>query len=193
MATDADVDAHDKRLPGVSNPSAYDEAFGIESKTAEQNEDRTEINMTEALIEAAACEESVLSALRHLRNGNIEGAVAEFAEEFCFNDRALGLEFTGREQLREFFQKERELYPDASFRIKKILSVEEHAVVEWQMEYTIKEPFYGSTLRKAPVLVQGVSIARTREGKITDWSDYYDGLVSRRSALASYFIEWIEY
>jgi hypothetical protein len=40
--------------------------------------------------------------------------------------------------------------------------------------------------------LQGVSIVRADNGKITDWSDYYDGLTSRRTALASYFTEWVE-
>ena len=26
----------------------------------------------------------------------------------------------------------------------------------------------------------------------SDWADYYDGLVSRRTALASYFTDWVE-
>ena len=39
----------------------------------------------------------------------------------------------------------------------------------------------------------GASVVRTENGRITSWSDYYDGLISRRTALASYFIEWVEY
>jgi steroid delta-isomerase-like uncharacterized protein len=149
--------------------------------------------MNEAVIEVEAREDGVLRALRHLKSGEIDEAVTEFAEEFCFNDRALGLEFTDRERLREFFLKERELYPDSSFAAKKIVTSEEHVVVEWLMEYTIEEPFYGKIIRSVRVSVQGVSIVRVSEGKIAEWSDYYDGLVSRRSALASHFTEWIEY
>ena len=37
-----------------------------------------------------------------------------------------------------------------------------------------------------------VSIGRTENGKITEWFGYYDGLTSRRTALASYFTEWVE-
>jgi len=33
---------------------------------------------------------------------------------------------------------------------------------------------------------------RTDNGKVTDWADYYDGLAVRRTALASYFTEWVE-
>jgi hypothetical protein len=77
----------------------------------------TEVNG--ALIAVTAYEEGVLSALTHLKKGKIEDAVAEFAEEFRFNDLALGLEFTNKEGLREFLQKERELYPHSSFHVKK--------------------------------------------------------------------------
>ncbi len=52
--------------------------------------------------------------------------------------------------------------------------------------------FYGDLSRKVRVSVQGASIVRTDNGKITDWADYYDGLVSRRTALASYFTDWVE-
>jgi hypothetical protein len=42
------------------------------------------------------------------------------------------------------------------------------------------------------VSVNGASIVRTENGKITDWADYYDGLTSRRTALAAHFKEWVE-
>jgi hypothetical protein len=32
-----------------------------------------------------------------------------------------------------------------------------------------------------------------KDGRVTKWSDYYDQLASRRSALAEIFTEWIEY
>ena len=42
--------------------------------------------MKEGSIELAAGDE-VLIALTRLKNGKIEDAVADFAENFCFNDR----------------------------------------------------------------------------------------------------------
>ena len=42
------------------------------------------------------------------------------------------------------------------------------------------------------VFVHGASIVRIENGKISDWADYYDVLTSRRTALASFFTEWIE-
>jgi hypothetical protein len=147
----------------------------------------------ESAIETAANEERVLRALKRLREGNIDEAVGEFAEKFCFNDRALGLEFADIEQLRAFFKKERELYPDSSFRTTKLIATEKYVIAEWLMEYAIKEPFYGKVMRDVTVSVQGVSIVRTGQHGITEWSDYYDGRVSRRSELASHFTEWVEY
>jgi hypothetical protein len=148
--------------------------------------------MKESLIELLAGDE-VLSALTRLKNGKIEDVAADFAENFCFNDRGLGLEFTDKERLLEFFRKERQLYPSSSFQINKILIAEDHVIAEWLLKYSIKEPFYGNTLRDVSVLLRGVSVVRTKRGKITEWSDYYDGLISRRTALASYFTDWIEY
>jgi hypothetical protein len=66
-------------------------------------------------------------------------------------------------------------------------------IAEWLLQYTVKEQFYGNFSRDVPVSVQGVSVVRIRKGSITEWSDYYDGLTSRRTALTSYFTEWIEY
>ena len=68
----------------------------------------------------------------------------------------------------------------------------EHVFTEWTLKTTITEPFYGGLSRKVPVSLHGASIVRIDNGKITDWSDYYDGLTSRRTALASYFTEWVE-
>ena len=131
-------------------------------------------------------------ALTDLRNGRAEDAIADFAENFRFNDMGIGLEFSDRGRLREFFEKERALYPGYSFRTKKTLVAGDHVVAEWLLEYTIKEAFYGNTFRDAPVSLHGISVIRTRRGAIIEWSDYYDGLTSRRSILAAYFKEWIE-
>jgi hypothetical protein len=148
----------------------------------------------EALIEVAANNEDVvLSALTQLKSGKIEDAVADFAENFFFKDRGLGLELTDRERLREFFQKKRESYPGSSFQAEKILVAEDYVIAKWLIKYTIKEPFYGSVLRNVVVPLHGVLVISTRMGKIIERSDYYDGLSSRRTALTSYFTDWTEY
>jgi len=94
--------------------------------------------------------------------------------------------------LTECFQKTRELYPDSLLLTDTIFVSGDDVITEWTLQATLTEPFYGDLSRKVRVSVQGASIVRTDNGKITDWEDYYDGLVSRRTALASYFTDWVE-
>ena len=148
--------------------------------------------MSEIAIGNGVSESVVLTALTYLKNGKIGDAIACFAEEFRFKDHGLGLEFKDKERLTEFFQKTRELYPDALLLTDTIFVSGDDVITEWTLQATLTEPFYGDLSRKVRVSVQGASIVRTDNGKITDWADYYDGLVSRRTALASYFTEWVE-
>jgi hypothetical protein len=148
--------------------------------------------MSDIQIEIAAQGEVVLTVLRHLKNGKINDATASFAEKFEFKDQGIGLEFKDLERLAEFFRKTWELYPDSSLQTDTIFVSGDHVITEWTLKTTLTEPFYGGLSRKVPVSLHGASIVRIENGKITDWSDYYDGLVSRRTALASYFTEWVE-
>jgi steroid delta-isomerase-like uncharacterized protein len=134
----------------------------------------------------------ILTVLTHLKKGQIDDATARFAKEFRFKDHGIGLEFKDKERLAEFFRKTGELYPDSLLQTDTVFVSGEHAIIEWTLQATLTEPFYGGLSRKVPVSVHGISIVRTDNGKITDWADYYDGLTSRRTALASYFTEWVE-
>jgi steroid delta-isomerase-like uncharacterized protein len=151
--------------------------------------ERTE--MSEIPIVVAALEEAALTVLTHLNNGEIDDAIARFAEEFTFKDHGIGLEFKDKERLAEFFQKAQELYPDSLRQTHTTFASGDHVITEWTLKATLTEPFYGGLSRQVPVSVHGASIVRTNNGKITDWADYYDGLTSRRTALASYFTEWV--
>jgi limonene-1,2-epoxide hydrolase len=148
--------------------------------------------MTYVETETAIPSEVVSTVLIHLKDGNIEDAIACFAEKFEFNDRGIGLEFNDRERLADFFQKTRELYPDSSLQTDRILVSGDYVITEWTLRYTLTEPFYGGLSRKVPISLHGASIVQIENGKIADWADYYDGLTSQRTALAAYFEEWIE-
>jgi steroid delta-isomerase-like uncharacterized protein len=143
-------------------------------------------------IGMAASEDVVLSVLTHLKNGKIDDAVARFAREFRFKDHGIGLEFKDKERLAEFLHKTRELYPDSFLQTDAIFVSGDHVISEWTLQATLAEPFFGGLTRRVRVSLCGVSIVRTENGKIADWSDYYDGPTSRRTALASYFTEWVE-
>ena len=148
--------------------------------------------MSEIPIGVAALEGVILTVLTYLNSGEVDDAVTRFAEEFRFKDHGIGLEFKDRGRLREFFQKTRELYPGSFLQTDSIFVSGDHVITEWTFQATLTEPFYGGLSRKVRVSFQGTSIVRTDNGKITDWADYYDGLTSRRTALASYFTEWVE-
>jgi SnoaL-like polyketide cyclase len=150
------------------------------------------IEMSEIAIGNGDSESVVLAALTYLKNGKIGDAIACFAEGFTFKDHGMGLEFKDKERLSEFFQKTQELYPDSLLLTDTIFVIGDDVITEWTLQATLTEPFYGGLSRKVPVMVHGASIVRTDNGKIADWADYYDGLVSRRTALASYFTDWVE-
>jgi hypothetical protein len=123
--------------------------------------------MAEVTIKAGVSEDVVLNVLTRLKNGEIDDAIACFAEKFTFNDRGIGLEFKDRERLTEFFQKTRELFPDSCLEVESILIGFDHVVGEWTLRTSVTEPFYGALARKVSVVLHGVSVVRTRKGEIT--------------------------
>jgi len=117
-----------------------------------------------------------------------------FHHGFWYKDHGIGLEFRDKERLTEFFRKTRELYPDYFLQAGQTFVSGEHVITQWTLQVTISEPFYAGLTRRIPILIAGVSIVRANnDGKIADWADYYDGLTSRRTALAAHFTEWVEY
>jgi predicted SnoaL-like aldol condensation-catalyzing enzyme len=136
--------------------------------------------------------EVVLAMLMHLQKGEVDEATAYFAETFQFNDNGIELEFTDSGRLAEFFKKTRELYPDSSLRTERVLVSGDYVTIQWIRHTVLTEPFFGGLSRKVAISEHGASIVRIEDGRIKEWSDYYDGLKSRRTALAAHFTEWVE-
>jgi steroid delta-isomerase-like uncharacterized protein len=149
--------------------------------------------MSEVSIQTLSPQRVVSAVLRQLNEEQIEDAVACFSTAFRYKDHGIGLEFTDKERLTEFFKKTRELYPDCFLQADQTFVSAEHVISQWTLQVTINEPFYGGLTRRIPISIAGVSIVRTDNGKIADWADYYDGLTARRTALAAHFTEWVEY
>ena len=147
---------------------------------------KTEMN--EALIGMANSESLVRTVLTALREGQIDNAVNHFGEQFAFNDYGIGLEFRDKGRLTEFFQKRRELHPDPLLLTDTIFVSGDHVISEWTQQYIATEAFLPGP-SKVPISLRGASIVRIEHGKIVRWSDYYNGLNARRTALASYFID----
>ena len=146
----------------------------------------------ETLIPKSASEGVVLTVLSQLNNGKIEEALAGFAEEFQFIDHGIGLDFKNKERLAEFFYKTRELYSDSFLETNTLFVSVSRMITEWILRFTLTEPFYGGLKRNLKVSIPGVSIVQVENGNIVEWADYYDGLTSRRTALAAHFEEWVE-
>jgi len=105
--------------------------------------------------------------------------------------RKLGLEFKDKGRLTEFLAKTRELFPDSERKVKTIFSSGDRVISEWTLTATQTDPFLGVRL-KVSICVQGISVVQIKNGKINQWSDYYDQLQSRRNGLAAWFTEWLE-
>jgi steroid delta-isomerase-like uncharacterized protein len=149
--------------------------------------------MSAVSIQTLSPEGVVAEVLRHLNQKEIEDATAYLAADVRYQDHGIGLEFSDKDRLTEFFRKTRELYPDYFVRDDQTFVSGEHVITQWTLQATIKEPFYGGLTRNLPLSLPGVSIVRVDNGKIADWADYYDGLTARRTTLAAHFTEWIEY
>ena len=132
--------------------------------------------------------QSVLTALSH---GNISEAVDQFDDDLVFNDQALGLNFTDKRRLRQFFQKTRDLFPDSVVEVISTFECVDHVIAEWKLTATETVTHYKPL--RVPISLPGVSIAQIENGRISRWSDYYDGITSRRVTLAAFFTDWIDY
>jgi hypothetical protein len=61
------------------------------------------VQMNELGIATVASDKIVLAVTSHLNEGNIEDAVAIFADQFSFKDHGIRLEFNTKDRLAEFF------------------------------------------------------------------------------------------
>jgi steroid delta-isomerase-like uncharacterized protein len=126
------------------------------------------------------------------RQGNFVEVAEQFNDQFTFTDHALELEFKDKERLTEFLAKLRDRFPDSERRDNIIFSSGDRAITEWTLTATKTEPFFGERVRIVPIRLQGISVVQVTNGKISQWSDYYDQLKSYRSGVAALFTEWIE-
>ena len=147
--------------------------------------------LNDASAEAISPDRILQIALAAWRQGNLVELVDQFNDEFTFTDHALGLEFKDKGRLTEFLAKTREYFPDSERKANPSFSSGDRVISEWTLTATQTEPFLGGRL-KVPICVRGISVVQIKNGKISQWSDYYDSLKSRRNGLAAWFTEWIE-
>ena len=132
------------------------------------------------------------SVLEELNRGKISQAVNQFDDDLTFNDHAVGLDFTDKGRLTEFFEKCREYFPDAAVEMISIFECGDGVVADWKLNATETLAFGPMHLRR-PISVRGTSIVEIQNGKITRWSDCYDSVASRRFKVAAFFEKWVEF
>lgn len=142
------------------------------------------------LIEEEAPRTVLQSVVTALNQGNISGAVDQFADDFTFTDHALNLEFKEKNRLIGFFQKSRELFPDSRVEVVSDFESGDVAIAEWEVTAT-KTYSYGYKFR-FPIRLHGSTIVEIKNGRVVRWSDYYDQNASQRVNLAAQFTEWKE-
>jgi steroid delta-isomerase-like uncharacterized protein len=145
-----------------------------------------------ASVEATTPDRILQTVLAAWRQRNFVAAADQFNDQFTFTDHALGLEFKDKGRLTEFLAKIGEHFPDSERRDNSIFSSGDRVISEWTLTATQAESFLGGRLRKIPICVQGISVVQIKNGKISQWSDYYDQLKSWRHGVAALFTEWIE-
>jgi ketosteroid isomerase-like protein len=109
--------------------------------------------------------------LEALKEGDFSTALDQFNDEFAFIDHALELEFSAKDRLTEFFARRRRLFADFERTDNIVVRGEDRIVSEWFLTAIKPEPW-----KKVPICVRGASIVQIENGKITQWSDYYDQL-----------------
>ena len=151
----------------------------------------TSIKPDNGLSRATSPQGILQSVLAGLNEGRISKVVEQFDELFTFDDHALGLEFSDKQRLTEFFQKSRELFPDAAVEVDSTRECGDHAIAEWKLTATESVPF-GPVRLRSPISLRGTSIVQIKNGRVIRWSDYYDRVTSRRVSLAAFFEDWGE-
>jgi steroid delta-isomerase-like uncharacterized protein len=149
-------------------------------------------DLDNASAEATTSDRILQAALAAWKQDNFVEVIDHFNDQFTFTDHALGLEFKDKGRLTEFLAKTRELFPDSERRDNTIFSGWDRVISEWTITATKTEPFLDGRLRKVPISARGISVVQIQNGKISQWSDYYDQMRSRRYDLAAWFTEWIE-
>ena len=122
--------------------------------------------MSELGIATAASDKIVLAVISHVNEGNIDDAVARFADQFRFKDHGIRLEFDAKDRLAEFFRKARELYPDSLLQAERTLVSGSNALTEWTLQATLVEPAFGNCRWKVPISLHGASVVHTDNGKL---------------------------
>ena len=137
--------------------------------------------------ESASLDRILRVTLEALKEGDFITALDQFNDEFAFIDHALELEFSAKDRLTEFLAKRRRLFTEFERTDNIVVRGEDRIVSEWFLTTTKSESW-----EKGPICVRGASIVQIENGKITQWSDYYDQLQSGGYGLGTWLTTWFD-
>lgn len=135
--------------------------------------------------------QTLQSALLALSEGRVRALVEQFADSFTFTDHTLTLEFTDKARLTDFFEKSRELFLETALEIVFLFEDGDRAIAQWKLSATQSVP-YGAISYQFPISIFGATVVRVENGRIVEWSEYYDQGSSRRMSLGAFFTDRIE-
>jgi hypothetical protein len=127
--------------------------------------------------------------LEALKDGDFITALDQFNDEFAFIDHALELEFSAKDRLADFLAKRQKLWPEFERIDNIVLSSENRVVSEW----FITTARNGSLRMTVPICVRGASIVQIENGKISQWSEYYDQRQSGSYGLGTRPTAWLDF
>jgi ketosteroid isomerase-like protein len=114
------------------------------------------------------------AALNALAKGDIDEAVDQFDDQFIFSDHALGLEFKRKDQLYGYFRRIREFFSESERTDHTLFSSGDVIFSQWRMAVIRSKPFLDGRFRKIKSEAHGISVVRVSDGRIVQWSEYYD-------------------
>ena len=94
--------------------------------------------------------------------GDVDTIVKWVTDDVVFEDTTMGHVSTGSHQFRKFVEICFERVPDASYELVEIQSMGDTYWAEWIMH---------------PMGVRGASVGKTRDGRIAENRDYWNGAV----------------
>jgi len=122
----------------------------------------------------------------------IPDALSYFQDDAKFHDYALNLHFDTKERLELYLQKIAETFPGGAIQVDEVLESSETSIATWTFT-AVRELSSHPHQRHIRIVLNGVSIVTFSHGRIVEWRDYYDALISQRLGIAERFVDWRAY
>lgn len=116
---------------------------------------------------------TIARALEAFNDQDVDGFVAEFAENGTFFDPLQDSELT-KSELRDYTADVFEAFPDVHAEEERIVTTEDTTAIEWTIHGTHEGQFGDIPPTGETVALPGVSLIAVSEDGIRSWRDYFD-------------------